>query len=160
MEYPDLIASHQDVISRVETLENSKQAAPESPSSQGDNLTFPLAPVLAQTIQKLFPQRRFKLNDAATINVDATQSNHFYVTLGGNRTLANPTGAKPGQKIIFEFIQDGTGSRVLTLGSKFALGTSIPTVTLTTTGAQRDFMGVIYSDVDDKFYVVALSQGY
>lgn len=111
--------------------------------------------------QKLLPEHsRIPLIDQATITTDATQGDHFYVTLAGNRTLANPTGALGGQKIVFEFIQDGTGSRTITLGSKFALGTTIPSVTLTTTASKRDFMGVIYSDVDDTFYVVALALGF
>ncbi|MFX8844617.1 hypothetical protein ABTM93_19255, partial [Acinetobacter baumannii] len=51
------------------------------------------------------------LTDAASIAVDCTLGNHFRVTLGGNRTLANPTGATDGQRLVFEVIQDGTGSR-------------------------------------------------
>lgn len=111
--------------------------------------------------QKLLPEHsRIKLTEQAIIATDATQGGHFFVTLKGNRTLANPTGALGGQKLVFEFIQDGTGGRTITLGSKFVLGTTIPAVTLTAGASKRDFMGVIYSDVDDKFYVVALTQGY
>lgn len=102
----------------------------------------------------------FTLVDGATINTDCRAGNHFVVTLGGNRTLANPTGATDGQRIIFEFIQDGTGTRTITLGSKFALGTDISGVTLTTTVNKRDFMGVIYRESADKFYVVAFVKGY
>lgn len=108
-------------------------------------------------------QNRFKrvlLVDMATIPVDATIGNHFYVTLKGNRTLSNPTGAAGGQKIVFEFIQDATGSRTVTLGSKFVFGTTVVSYTATTTANKRDFLGAIYSDLDDKFYVVALSLGY
>lgn len=111
-------------------------------------------------LQKQTRFKRILLVDMSTIPVDATMGNHFYVTLGGNRTLSNPTGAAPGQKITFELIQDGTGSRTITFDSKFVFGTTIASITLTTTPSKRDFVGVIYSDLDDKFYVVAFSNGY
>ena len=41
------------------------------------------------------------LTDAPVINTDATLSNHFTVTLGGNRTLANPSNLRDG--IILNF---------------------------------------------------------
>lgn len=108
-------------------------------------------------------QKRFNrtgLVDQSTILVDASLGNWYYVKLAGNRTLSNPTGAADGQKIIFEFIQDGTGSRTITLGSKFTFGTSIPSITLTTTANKRDFLGVIYSQPDDKYFVQAFTQGF
>lgn len=101
---------------------------------------------------------RVKLIDQATIITDSTLSNHFYVNLTGNRTLANPTGPRPGQRIVFEFIQDATGSRTITLGSKFNAGSF--TITLTLTASKRDFMEVIYSDVDDKFYIINFVKNY
>lgn len=100
------------------------------------------------------------LTDAATISVDATLGNYFRVTLGGNRTLGNPTGATDGQSIIFEIIQDGTGSRTLALDTKFAFGTGIASFTATTTLNKRDFVGVKYNSTADKFYVIAVAQGY
>lgn len=54
------------------------------------------------------------LTDAATIAVNAALGNDFYVTLGGNRTMGAPSSPSDGQKITFEIIQDGTGSRTLT----------------------------------------------
>ena len=59
------------------------------------------------------------LTDAATIAVDASLSNSFVVTLGGNRTLANPTGLKDGGTYHFLIKQDATGSRTLAFGSFF-----------------------------------------
>ena len=100
------------------------------------------------------------LTDATTINTDASLGNHFRVTLGGNRTLANPTNAVDGQKIMWEIIQDATGSRTLTLGGKFALGTTVSSVTLTTTANKRDFLGAVYNATADKFYVLAFTQGF
>lgn len=59
------------------------------------------------------------LTDGATIAVDASQSNSFVVTLGGDRTLANPTGMKDGGTYYFLIKQDATGGRALAFGSFF-----------------------------------------
>lgn len=100
------------------------------------------------------------LTDAATIATDASLANHFRVTLGSNRTLGNPTNPVDGQRVIWEIIQDATGSRTITLDTKFALGTDISAVTLTTGANKRDFIGAVYNSTADKWYVIALSRGY
>lgn len=100
------------------------------------------------------------LTDAATIATNASLGNYFRVTLGGNRTLGNPTNPTDGQKIIWELIQDGTGSRTITLDTTFALGTDISAVTLTTTASKRDFLGAVYNSTATKWYVIAFSRGY
>lgn len=53
------------------------------------------------------------LTDAATIAVDFSTGINFTVTLAGNRTLGQPTNAKPGQSGVIEVRQDGTGTRTL-----------------------------------------------
>lgn len=100
------------------------------------------------------------LTDAATIAVDASAGNKFRVTLGGNRTLGNPTNATDGQTLTFELIQDATGSRTLAYDTKFAFGTDITGATLTTTASKRDFLTVQYNSTADKFYVVGFVKGY
>lgn len=100
------------------------------------------------------------LTDAATIATDVSLSLHFRVTLAGNRTLGNPTNPVDGQKVIWEIIQDATGSRTLTLGSAFALGTDISAVTLTTTASKRDLLGAVYNSTTTKWYVIAFVKGY
>lgn len=100
------------------------------------------------------------LTDAATIATDASLGSHFRVTLGGNRTLGNPTNLTDGQKLLWELIQDATGSRTITLGSNFALGTDLPAVTLTTTANKRDFLGGIYNAAAGKIHVTSLMRGY
>lgn len=64
------------------------------------------------------------LTDGATITPDFADGNNFSVTLGGNRTLANPTNAVAGQSGVIVITQDGTGSRELDYGAnwKFAGG--------------------------------------
>jgi len=100
------------------------------------------------------------LTDAATIATNAALGTHFRVTLGGNRTLGNPTNPTDGQRIIWELIQDGTGSRTITLDTNFALGTTISSVTLTTTASKRDFLGAVYNSTAGKWYVIAFTAGY
>lgn len=100
------------------------------------------------------------LTDAATIATDASLANAFRVTLGGNRTLGNPTNPTNGQRCIWEIIQDGTGSRTLALDTKFAFGTDIPSITLSTTANKRDFLGAVYNSTTDLWYVVAFVKGY
>ena len=79
------------------------------------------------------------LTDGATITPDFALANNFSVTLGGNRTLANPTNLTAGQHGVIVITQDGTGSRTLAYGSyfKFPAG-SAPT--LTTTAAAVDVL--------------------
>lgn len=57
------------------------------------------------------------LTDAATIAVDMGALVNAVVTLGGNRTLGNPTNLKVGQTGHIRVIQDGTGSRTLSFSS-------------------------------------------
>lgn len=100
------------------------------------------------------------LTDAATIATDASLANSFRVTLGGNRTLGNPTNAVDGQMILWEIKQDGTGSRTLTLDTKFAFGSDITSVILSTAVSKTDLLGVRYNSAADKFWVVSFVRGF
>jgi len=79
------------------------------------------------------------LTDGSTITPDFAAANNFSVTLGGNRTLANPTNLTAGQSGVIKISQDGTGSRTLAYGSyfKFPQGTA---PTLTTTASAVDIL--------------------
>jgi hypothetical protein len=83
------------------------------------------------------------LTDAATINTDASLSQAFKVTLGGNRTLANPTNLVSGATYLFLVVQDGTGSRTLAYGNLFTWpGGTVPTLS---TGANAvDLITAVY----------------
>jgi hypothetical protein len=70
------------------------------------------------------------LTDGATITPNMNNANNFSVTLGGNRTLANPTNLTAGQSGVIVITQDGTGSRTLAYGSNFKFpGGTAPTLT-------------------------------
>lgn len=71
------------------------------------------------------------LTDAATIAVDFEAGRNFTVTLGGNRTLGNPTNVQAGDSGTIYVIQDGTGSRTLAFGSNWKHVGSAPTISTT-----------------------------
>jgi hypothetical protein len=70
------------------------------------------------------------LTDGATITPNFNTANNFSLTIGGNRTLANPTNLTAGQSGVILITQDGTGGRTLAYGSywKFTDATA-PTLT-------------------------------
>lgn len=126
----------------------------------GTTQEMPAGDVVTPAVVGLVPWAPVPLTDAATIATDASLGDYFRVTLAGNRTLGNPTNPTDGQRCTWEISQDATGSRTLTLGSNFALGTSIAAVTLTTTASKTDFLGAIYNSTAGKWRVVAFSKGY
>ena len=78
------------------------------------------------------------LSDGATITPDFNASNLFTVTLGGNRTLANPSNITAGQSGSIFIGQDGTGSRTLSFGSYWDfVGGTAPTLTTTASAVDR-----------------------
>lgn len=96
------------------------------------------------------------LTDGASIASDWATGNVFTVTLGGNRTLSNPTNASNGQVCVYRLRQDGTGSRLLSLDTKYRVSTDV-NATLTTTANKTDYMVVAYHSGDDKFDVVTVA---
>jgi hypothetical protein len=75
------------------------------------------------------------LTDGATITPDFSLNNHYEVTLGGNRTLANPTNVVAGQSGVIRVVQDGTGSRTLAYGSNWKFSNGAAPVLTTTINA-------------------------
>lgn len=98
----------------------------------------------------------FALTDAATITVDASKGNAFTVTLGGNRTLANPAA---GQTVRFHVTQDGSGSRTLSYGSAYDFG-SAGSPTLTTTSGKMDVLGFAYDGSLTKWVYLGSGLGF
>ena len=78
------------------------------------------------------------LTDGATITPDFALANNYTVTLGGNRTLANPTNLTAGQSGSIFVVQDATGSRTLAYGSYWDfIGGTAPTLTTTANAVDR-----------------------
>jgi len=78
------------------------------------------------------------LTDAASITIDLADSNNFAVTLGGNRTLENPSNTAAGQCGSIFLVQDGTGSRTLSFGSSYEfIGGAAPTLSTAASTVDR-----------------------
>lgn len=99
------------------------------------------------------------LTDGTTITPDFGAGLNFKVTLGGNRTLANPSNAKDGQSGVIRVTQDGTGSRTLAYGSnwRFPGGAATGGVLSTAAGSVDQIAyivgssGVIYATLSKAF---------
>ena len=81
-------------------------------------------------------------NATATGNLtlDFSTYNNFVLTLTGNVTLDNPSTETVGQSGFIVFIQDGTGSRTVTLGTDYETP-SAAGITLTGTAGTTDVVG-------------------
>ena len=85
------------------------------------------------------------LTDGATISWNAAAGAVATVTLGGNRTLANPTGLVAGGVYILRVVQDASGSRTLAYGSNFKWPSGIAPV-LSTPPAAVDVLTFVSFD--------------
>jgi hypothetical protein len=101
------------------------------------------------------------LADAATIDVDAAAANKFEITLGGNRTIANPTNAADGRVIIFRLRQDNTGGRIVTWGNdyRFRGDLAAANVVLSTSANTIDRVAFEYVTADHKWDCVSFIKG-
>ena len=93
------------------------------------------------------------LTDASSIATNLALSNNFAITLGGNRTLANPSNITAGQSGSIFITQDGTGSRTLAFGTnfKFVAGTA---PTLSTAASSIDRIDYVVAEAT-KIHAVA-----
>lgn len=87
----------------------------------------------------------------------------FRLTLTGNVTAVDaPAGTLiDGDTMVWEMIQDGSGSHTITgWDAKYAFGADITGITLTTTASKRDFITFTYNSTADKWYCVGFVRGY
>ncbi len=97
------------------------------------------------------------LTDGANIAVDMSAGLNFSVTLGGNRTLDNPTNTKDGQSGIIAIMQDGTGNRTLSYGTNWEFaGGSAPA--LSTAANATDVL--IYTVLSSSRILAWLHKGF
>jgi hypothetical protein len=102
------------------------------------------------------------LTDGATVALDASLGNFFYLTAAGDRTISAPTNAYDGQRIIIAHKASGANRTLtLTTGSSgaFRFGTTITALTVTTSGT-TDYIGCIYNSGDSRWDVVAYDKGH
>lgn len=76
------------------------------------------------------------LTDAATIVVNMAIFLNATVTLGGNRTLGQPSSTKVGQSGVIRIVQDATGSRTLAYHADWEFAGGTPPVLSTAANAQ------------------------
>lgn len=97
------------------------QLATQSEVNAGTNTSHVTTPSTIQS--KLYSTQT--LTDGASIAWDLSLGAFATVTLGGNRTLSNPTNLVAGASYILIVKQDATGSRTLSYGTayKFSSGT-------------------------------------
>ncbi len=87
------------------------------------------------------------------------------MTLGGALTIANPVyglGVVPqdGTPLLFRLIQDGSGNRLLTMGSQFNLGATVAAYTLSTAASKVDYVGCLFRKASLKWDIVSVVLGY
>jgi hypothetical protein len=93
------------------------------------------------------------LTDGASIAWNLDDNQVAKVTLGGNRTLANPTNMKDGGTYILRVIQDGTGSRTLAYGSAYKWSGGAPVLS---TGANAVDIISFISDGTNMYGIASL----
>jgi len=78
-------------------------------------------------------------SNTGNVTLDFSANQNFVLTLTGNTTLVNPSTENVGQSGFIAFIQDGTGSRTITLGTDYesAGGAGI---SLTSTASATDLV--------------------
>jgi hypothetical protein len=123
--------------------------------TSGTGVPEDLTPTQAR---QLLGEKVVVLTDGANIAIDAALANNFRVTLGGNRTLDNPTNLIDGQVFNVRIIQDGTGSRTLAYGSLYKFpGGVVPT--LSTAANAKDFLSCQYDATGGTLFCV-LNKGF
>ena len=77
--------------------------------------------------------------NTGNVTLDFSANQNFVLTLTGNVTLVNPTTEAIGQSGFIAFIQDGTGSRTVSLGTDYETPAAAG-LTLTTTASATDLV--------------------
>lgn len=101
------------------------------------------------------------LTDGATPAVDASLGAVFRLAASGDRTIAVPTNAGDGQKIVIQHFANAA-ARTLSLNTGvggFRFGSDVTGLTQTVSG-KTDYIGCLYNTTDNKWDVIAYSKGY
>ncbi len=101
------------------------------------------------------------LVDGATPALDASTGNVFTLAAAGDRTIAIPTNPTNGQKIIIRHLASG-GARTLALNAGaggFRFGSTVTALTQTASG-KTDYIGCVYSSIDNFWDVIGYAKGF
>lgn len=114
---------------------------------------------------KLYTENRFvELTDGATVTIDCSSGNHFYLEAAGNRVIAAPinVNSRLSDKLILR-VKAITSDRTITLTgvtpSGFRVGADIAAFS-GITASKTDYFGCLYNSEDDIWDVVAYVRGY
>ena len=136
-------------------------AVVEADLSLADNTTNDVSTSKHGFAEKRMVIATIALSDGATPALDASLGNVFRLAASGDRTIAVPSNAQAGQKIVIEHFASAAG-RTLSLNSGaggFRFGSDITSLTQTASG-KTDYIGCIYNDTDSKWDVVAVTKGF
>jgi len=104
--------------------------------SKTANAAFVIADAGTVSISKSATAATQTANASGSTTLDFATYQNFVLTLTGNVTLANPTTEAVGQSGFIVFIQDGTGSRTVSLGTDYETasgeGLNLSTIASTT----------------------------
>lgn len=142
---------------------NSASTFAGTPGITTDGIRLAMGPntstVVSLDVAGNFRTVPFQLTDGANIALDVTRSNFYYVVLGGNRTLSNPTNGIPGLGFTLMVSQDGTGSRKLGFGTAYKFGTDVPSYDSSTTAGTKDYIKMRFSTANS-CDICGISKGY
>lgn len=100
------------------------------------------------------------ITPTGTLPAGTVGSLEYRVTLTENITLNNPSGTvTDGMYMNIEFLQDGTGSRTVTVGSQYNFGTTIPDLTLSTEPGLMDIAKFRYHLNSNRWDVIGFTRG-
>ncbi|RJT32806.1 hypothetical protein D3227_25745 [Mesorhizobium waimense] len=94
------------------------------------------------------------LTDGANISLDWDAGINRALTIGGNRTLDNPTNGQPGTWRTIIITQDGTGTRTLVYGNQYKFPGGTEPV-LTTAAASVDVLNILCVTTSNFYVFVA-----
>ena len=84
-----------------------------------EKMSLSSAGVLTLSAGSLIPNTDTDTSNTGSVTLDFAVNQNFVLTFTGNVTLANPTTETVGQSGVIVCIQDGTGSRTLSLGTDY-----------------------------------------
>ena len=122
-----------DIATRDAILTSTTTTATAALPKAGGTMTGTLVAKVATTATDT------DTSNTGSITLDFSANQNFVLTLTGNVTLANPSTENVGQSGFIAFIQDGTGSRTITLGTDYETAAAAG-LTLTSTASATDLV--------------------
>lgn len=110
--------------------------------SKTANAAFVIADAGTVSISKSATAATQTANASGSTTLDFATYQNFVLTLTGNVTLANPTTEAVGQSGFIVLIQDGTGSRTVSLGTDYETASGVG-LTLSSAASKTDIVPYI-----------------